>query len=78
MNNWKKKFFTIKNGGMYGDDDRVITLLEQTKMMNRIIPYNFDKNFDYLSEVEYEEYDKNIKELKERSYEFIKNSIGEN
>lgn len=75
---YKKKFFTIKNGGMYGDDDRVITLLEQTKMMGRLTPCDFDENFDYLSEVGYEEYDKNIKELKEKSYEFIKNSIGEN
>ncbi len=73
---YKKKFFTIKNGGMYGDDDRVITLLEQTKMMDRLIPYEFNEEFDYLAEIDYKEYDENIKKLKEKSYKYIEDSIG--
>lgn len=72
---YRKKFFTIKNGDMYGDDDRVITLLEQLKMMNRLIPYNFNNCFDYLGQIDYNDYDKNIIELKEKSYDFIKRNV---
>lgn len=73
---YRKKFITVKNGGMYGNDDRVITLLEQLNMMDRLIPHEFDENFDYLANVDYEKYDKNIGELKEKSIVYLEENVG--
>lgn len=74
---FKKKFYTIKNGDMFGDDDRVITLLEQLKMERRLIPYEFDKNKNYLEEVDYKDYNKNIKRLKTTAIAYLKDNVGE-
>ena len=74
---YKKKFITVKNGGMYGDDDRVITLLEQLNMMDRLIPHEFDEEFNYLEEIDYTEYEKKINELKEKSINYLKNNLGD-
>lgn len=72
---YNKKFITVKNGGMYGDDDRVITLLEQLNMMERLIPYEFDDNFDYLAPIDYSNYNKSIKALKEKSIKYLQKSL---
>lgn len=74
---YKKKFITVKNGEMYGDDDRVITLLEQLNMMDRLIPHEFDEEFNYLEEIDYTEYEKKINELKEKSINYLKNNLGD-
>lgn len=70
-----KKFFCLKNGGMYGDDDRVRTLLEQLDMTNRLITYNYNESFDYLCSVDYEKYCKAIKPLKEKSQKYLEDSL---
>lgn len=75
---YRKKFITIKNGGMYGNDDRVITLLNQLNMMDRLIPYEFDENFDYLQEVDYTEYEELIEKQKNKSIKYLKESLGKN
>ena len=72
---YNKKFITVKNGGMYGDDDRVITLLEQLNMMERLIPYEFDDSFDYLAPIDYSNYNKSIKALKEKSIKYLQKSL---
>ena len=72
---FKKKFYTIKNGGMYGDDDRVITLLEQINLLDRLIPYEFDNNFNYMSEPDFTESDKNIVKLKKKSIKFLIDNV---
>lgn len=72
---YRKKFITIKNGEMYGNDDRVITLLKQLNMENRLIPYDFDDNFNYLGEVDYTEYEKNIDILKKKSMDYLRASL---
>lgn len=72
---YRKKFITIKNGEMYGNDDRVITLLSQMDMMDRLIPYEFDDKFDYLSNVDYSKYDESIKKLREKSMKFINENV---
>lgn len=72
---YRKKFITIKNGEMYGDDDRVITLLNQMDMMNRLIPYKFDPNYDYLQDVDYSNYEKKVGQLREKSMNYIKQNI---
>lgn len=73
---YKKNFITIKNSGMYGNDDRVITLLNQLNMMDRLIPHEFDENFDYLADVNYAEYDKNLPKLKEKSIAYLEENLG--
>lgn len=74
---YKKNFFTIKNGGMYGNDDRVRTLLEQLEMTDYCIPYVFDDCFNYLQEVNYNLYDTKIKELKRKAIDYLKQNIGD-
>ena len=73
---YNKKFFTIKNGDMYGDDDRVITLLSQLKMLDRLIAYDFDNNFNYLKDVDYSEYNNQIKELQMEAIKYLRESVG--
>lgn len=72
---YKKRFFTIKNGEMYGDDDRVLTLLQSLDMMERLIPYDFDEKVNYMSEVDYSKYDNSIKKLRETAEDFIQKNI---
>ena len=72
---YKKDFITIKNGGMYGEDDRVLTLLEELKLTDRLIPYDFKEDFDYMKNVDYSEYDTNLKKLRDRAYKYIKNNV---
>lgn len=67
----KKKFWILKNGGMYGDDDRVITLINQLKISDRLIEPTFDDNFDYLSDVNYSKYDINLKKLQKQSLDYL-------
>lgn len=74
---YKKKFFTIKNGGMYGDDDRVKTLLEQINMQQNLIPYEFDNGFNYLKDIDYNNYDKKLYDLKAKSIKFLKDNLSE-
>lgn len=72
---YRKKFIVIKNGGMYGTDDRVRTLLEQIQMEDRLIPYKFEPNYNYLEDVDYSNYDKHLPKLKEKSIKYLKNNI---
>ena len=72
---YQKKFITIKNGEMYGSDDRVITLLKQLNMENRLIPYDFDDNFNYLQDVDYSNYKENIDILKKKSIDYLRESL---
>lgn len=71
----KQKFWILKNGGMYGNDDRVRTLIEQLGMENRLIEPLFDNNFDYLKECDYSNYDKKLKELRKKSIDYLKKSL---
>lgn len=70
-----KKFYTIKNNEMYGSDDRVRTLLEQISMEERLIPYDFDSNYDYLTSIDYTNYNKNLINLQKKSINYLKKSL---
>jgi len=74
---YRKKFITIKNGGMYGDDDRVKTLLSQIDMFDRLLPANFDNNYDYLKDIDYSNYEKLLAELKYKSLNYIAENVKE-
>ena len=60
---------------MYGNDDRVKTVLEQINMENRLIPYIFDEKFNYLAEIDYSNYEKNLPVLKKKSMDFLIKNI---
>lgn len=69
---YKKNFITVKNGGMYGDDDRVITLLDELNMTDRLFSFEFDENIDYFKNINYnKEYVNNLKKLKDKSIKYI-------
>ncbi|HFI0828117.1 TPA: polysaccharide pyruvyl transferase family protein, partial [Streptococcus suis] len=70
-----KKFFTLKNGGMYGDDDRVRTLVETLGIADRLIKYDFDDSFDYLSECNYATFFEKLELQKKISLDYIKKEI---
>lgn len=61
---YQKKFWVIKNGEMYGDDDRVRTLINQLRIADRLIPSNYNEDFDYLKEVNYKKYEEELANMK--------------
>lgn len=72
---YNKKFYVLKNGGMYKEDDRVITLLNQLQMNDRLIEYNFDSSFNYLNEIDYNNYYKVLKQLQNVANKFLDESL---
>lgn len=72
---YNKKFWVIKNGEMFGDDDRVKTLINELSIEDRLIPIQFDEKFDYLSEVNYNTYTKKLKKLKNNSSQILLGGI---
>ena len=62
---------------MYGDDDRVKTLVTQLGIEDRLVPYEFNASKDYLEPVNYEKYSINLKECKEKSLDYLRKSLGE-
>ena len=72
---YHKKFFVLKNGGMYGTDDRVITLINKLDLQNHMIEYRFDKDFNYLVDVDYNEFEYRLKCERRKSLEFLKDSL---
>ena len=49
---------------MYGDDDRVRTLINQLCIADRLIPSNYNEDFDYLKEVNYKKYEEELANMK--------------
>lgn len=72
---YRKKFWTIKNGGMFGDDDRVKTLIKQLGIEEQLIPIQFDDDFDYLQATDYHQYDHNLPILQSKSKDFLFGAI---
>ena len=67
---FQKKFWVIKNGGMYATDDRVITLLSNLGIEDRLVEMPFDDSFDYCCEVDYKKFSEclNIQRCKSQEY----------
>lgn len=73
---YRKKFWVIKVGGMKGDDDRVFTLLSQLDLIDRFLePDNYNEE-EIFKEVNYEDYENKLLELREKSVLFLKNNLG--
>ncbi len=74
---YRKKFYVIKNGGMYGDDDRVITLLEQLNLNNRLIEPIYSNQYDYMQEIDFKDSISKLNKLRQKANEYIIKNIGE-
>lgn len=72
-----KKFWVIKNGDMYGDDDRVKTLIEQLNITDRLISMEFDETFDYVKKVNYSLYDEKLPLLQEKSESLLLKGVND-
>lgn len=74
---YRKNFWVIKNGEMYGNDDRVITLVNQLHISDRLIDSTFKEKFNYVKNVNYKEYDKELPKLQKKANDFIDENIGD-
>lgn len=72
---YKKNFWILKNGGMFEDDDRVKTLIEQLSLEDRLILPDYDEKFDYLKKCDYEKYDINLPVLRELSKQYLADAL---
>lgn len=72
---YNKKFWTIKNGEMAGNDDRVKTLMDKLELNDRMISMNFDKNFDYMKPINYNNYCELLKPLQEEAINYLIKSL---
>lgn len=72
---YRKKFFVVKNGNMYTTDDRVLTLVNQLEINERLIEPIYEKDFNYFSDINYSKYEKNLMELRRKSINYLKESL---
>ena len=72
---YRKKFWTVKNGGMFGNDDRVKTLMHLLDLEDRMIPTEFDDAFDYLKEKDYDRYERLLEKEQEKAYKYLKKAL---
>lgn len=72
---FKKKFWVIKNGGMYGDDDRVASLTDALQIGSRVITEEYNESFDYMQEVDYSLYMKNLVSYQKISQEYLLSAL---
>ena len=72
---YRKKFWTVKNGGMFGNDDRVKTLMHLLDLEDRMIPIEFDGVFDYLKEKDYDRYERLLEKEQEKAYKYLKKAL---
>ncbi len=73
---YKKNFYVLKNGEMFGNDDRVRTLVSTLGIEDRLIDYNYDSNYDYMENVDYTKYNKLLPEEQKKSERYLKENIG--
>lgn len=74
---YRKRFFVIKNGEMYGNDDRVMTLIKKLGIEDRLIEYCFDDKFDYLKNVDYSQYNIKLVKEQEKANRYLRENIGD-
>ena len=75
---YRKNFWILKNGGMYSNDDRVKTLINQLNIPDRLVVPEYDDKFDYLCNVQYDAYEESLKQLKNKSTNYLKEALNSN
>lgn len=72
---FRRSFWIIKNGGMYSQDDRVITFLQATGLGGRLVEPVFDDSFNYLSLPDYEEHARKLEVLQKTSTDYLLSAL---
>lgn len=72
---FRKRVWVIKNGGMFGDDDRVKTLINELGIEDRLIPIEYKEYFNYMKMVDYSYYDKELPILQNMAIQFLRDSL---
>ena len=72
---YRKKFWTVKNGGMFGDDDRVKTLMHLLDLEDRMIPIEFDDQFNYMKEKDYKRYESLLDKEQSLAFNYLQNAL---
>ena len=72
---YRKKFWTVENGGMFGNDDRVKTLMYLLDLEDRMIPIEFDDSFDYLKQKDYDKYEHLLEKEQEKAYGYLNKAL---
>lgn len=72
---YRKPFWTIKNGGMFGDDDRVLTLAATLGIEDRLCMPSFDENLNYLSSPDWTVYTKRLTRERQHSIAWLSDAL---
>lgn len=72
---FRKRVWVIKNGGMFGDDDRVKTLIKELGIEDRLIPIEYKEYFNYMKMVDYSYYNKELPILQNMAIQYLKDSL---
>lgn len=72
---YRKKFWTVKNGGMFGDDDRVKTLMYLLDLEDRMTSIEFNDNIDYMEDKDYNKYESLLKKEQEKAYRYLEKAL---
>lgn len=72
---YRKNFWILKNGGMYGDDDRVKTLIKQLGIEDRLIVPDDVESLDFFKVVDYGNCEKALPALKNKSLDFLRTAL---
>jgi hypothetical protein len=72
---FRKPVWVIKNGGMFGDDDRVKTLIKELGIEERLIPIEYREYFNYMKMVDYSYYEEELPILRNKAIQYLKDSL---
>lgn len=72
---YNKCFWVVKNGNMFKTDDRVSTLVQGLDLMDRVIPIEFNDNFNYLADKDYTNYYQLLSTEQKKALNFLEESF---
>lgn len=72
---YRKCFWTIKNGEMFGDDDRVLSLFSSLALDEHLIDLEFNVDFDYLKCISYNSFEEKLQVLRKQSLTFLQTAL---
>lgn len=72
---FKRDFWVVKNGGMFENDDRALTLMKLLGIEDRMVKIEFDEDFDYFRHVDYSSYDTNLAKHRVDSQEYLLSAL---
>ncbi len=72
---FRRPFWTVKSGGMLGDDDRVLTLLSSLGLCDRWTEIQHDPQCDYMSPPDYSAFEENLEAERTVAMEYLARSL---